>query len=91
MDAYAIYHAGTKEDLSRNAARWNVLYWDSKRQQWQIIDSDYVNTSNKNITTRVFEPVCTQYLYFEFLDSDQIGSGNINIYEIVCMNTKYIK
>jgi len=91
LDAYAIYHAGTKEDLSRNAARWNVLYWDSKRQQWQIIDSDYVNTSNKNITTRVFEPVCTQYLYFEFLDSDQIGSGNINIYEIVCMNTKYIK
>lgn len=91
LNAYAIYHAGTKEDSSRNAARWNMFYWDSAQQQWQTIDSNYVNTSNKNVTTRVFEPVHTQYLYFEFLDSDQIGSGNINIYEIVCMNTKYIK
>lgn len=91
LDAYAIYHAGTKEDSSRNTARWNVFYWDYPAQEWKTIDRDYVNKANENITTRVFEPIRTQYLYFELLDSDQTGSGNANIYEIVCMNTKQIK
>lgn len=91
LDAYAIYHAGTKEAPSFNTARWNVFYWDYPAQEWKTIDRDYVNKANENITTRVFAPIRTQYLYFELLDSDQTGSGNANIYEIVCMNTKQIK
>ncbi|MDE7415094.1 MAG: discoidin domain-containing protein [Lachnospiraceae bacterium] len=90
LDAYAIYHAGIKEDSSLNTVKWNVLYWDSAAQEWMTIDMGYVNKANADITTRVFAPIRTQILFFGFVDSDWTESGNVNIYEIVCMNTKHM-
>lgn len=87
LDVYAIYHAGIHEDSSLNTARWNVLYWNREEQNWKFIDNGYWNAANDNVTTRKFQPVTTQYMYFELLDANKAGTREANIYEIVCMNT----
>lgn len=87
LDAYAIYHAGIHEDSSLNTARWNVFYWNREEQNWKFIDNGYWNAANDNVTTRKFQPVTTQFMYFELLDANKAGTREANIYEIVCMNT----
>lgn len=91
LDTYAIYHAGIHEEAALNTARWNVLYWDRAGQEWKFIDTGYWNASNDNITTRKFPPVTTQYMFFELLDANKAGTGEANIYEIVCLNSSELE
>lgn len=86
FNSYVLYHTGIWGDNEHNTVSWRVRYLDKKQNQWIVIDE--CKDNKEGITVRVFSPVKGQYILLELLNSDQGGSGAVNLHEMLVYNTE---
>lgn len=80
FDTYILYHEGSQGNSDENTKAWRINYYDAQKKEW--VRFDEVRGNTQDVTTRNVEPVTTQYLWLEILNSSGTGDGTVRLYEL---------